>query len=601
MKVNVRIYNDAELMPVIERTIHRVGFVASFVGEMQNQRYTSALRPDKGDLYENEISGLCITDRYEFPANGLLIVLLVQRHDSSGDGDTDEQGQLASLSLEVLSSGILLRLIYMDYDDLAVQLRALLFLIRVGIQTEQQRSLFYQAVTQYSHDGIICVDKDGIVTVFNQRASEVLGVPMNQALGHPLVSFNPTAGLPRVLKQREIELEDVISVNGRQVAANRVPIMVDGEIVGAISTFQDVTQLQQYEQIIRRKLNAGGFEAKFVFEDIVATAEATKRVKELAYRCGRVDATVLITGESGTGKEMFAQSMHNVSFRARGPFVAVNCAALPESLLESELFGYDEGAFTGAQRGGKQGLFELAHGGTLFLDEIGELPLGFQGRLLRVLQEREVLRVGGKVTIPVDVRIMAATNQPLLDWVKQGRFRVDLFYRLNVLSINVPPLRDRREDILPLARSFFHSLSGRYHKGNLHMSHEVLKVLEAYDWPGNVRELHNVMERAVVMTPEHGEVLLDPIFTSGNQNDDEKQRTDVPLMLGSAKIAEVGHAWSVTPGNDLSASEREFLKVYSQTGSVSACAQQLGVHRTTVWRRLQRMRERVHSPHTHRG
>ncbi|MHB1627353.1 MAG: sigma-54 interaction domain-containing protein, partial [Bacilli bacterium] len=473
-------------------------------------------------------------------------------------------------------------IIYHSVAEFKCLMEMVLNSIQVGVELEQQKSLLYKAVAKYSHDGIICVDCNGIVNVFNEKASEVLGVPINEAMGRPLTSFNPTAGLSRVLHQRKVEIEDVISINGRRVAANRAPILMEGELVGAISTFQDVTQLQRYEQAIRRRLLSSGFEAKVQLDDIIAESPLSKQVVNLARQCGQVDATVLVTGESGTGKEMFAQGIHNASLRARGPFVAVNCAALPETLLESELFGYEEGAFTGAHRGGKQGFFELAHGGTLFLDEIGELPLVFQARLLRVLQEREVLRVGGKNMIPIDVRVIAATNRPLADLVKQGHFRIDLFYRLYVLSIQVPPLRDRRDDVIPLAKKFHKEFSKQYNKVNVELSRAVLEMLVLYDWPGNVRELRNAMERAVVTTPEHGLIgessFIDPLgFESA------------PQLKQTSTSSEITH-----PSEELTQLEsrdREILKLYIQSHSVGWCAEQLGLHRTTVWRRLTRMKE----------
>ncbi|QSO51523.1 sigma 54-interacting transcriptional regulator [Alicyclobacillus curvatus] len=505
---------------------------------------------------------------------------------------------------------------YTDADELVSRLTEIFDYVQLGLDYEANSSLFYRAAISYSHDGIICVDKAGVVHVFNRKASEVLGVPVESAIGRELVSFNPTAGLTRVLEQKEVEIEDVISINGRRVAANRAPIFVSGQLVGAISTFQDVTQLQRYEQTIRKRLSEGAFKAKVKLGDIVADSELTKSAVRYAYQCGQVDATVLITGESGTGKEMFAQGIHNASLRAKGPFVAVNCAALPETLLESELFGYDEGAFTGAQKGGKEGLFEIAHGGTLFLDEIGEVPVSFQTRLLRVLQEHEILRVGGRSTIPVDVRIVAATNQPLQRLVAEGKFRSDLFYRLFVLSLHVPPLRDRREDIPPLVSEFLKEFAVKYNKKNVHISAGAMQQLLHHDWPGNVRELRNIVERALIVTREHGEVTstwvenalyteldlttrwpsayhssLSPHPPQESHSPHSPQPVHESRSPYSPYSPHSPHAplWP-SQARELRPEDKELVSIYERTHSVSACAEQLGVHRTTIWRRLKRLR-----------
>ena len=586
MRVDIQILGGVQREECVRAAVHHAGFRIGECGASQQigEARTPAAATRRSDGAEPaEERQLLVTDATPPPCIAAPTIHLIQtptERDSTLMGRTQDSDCGSLESGEQGDARWLFKVLFVSPADLYGRLIDAFSLIAFGIRIEQRKSLFYQAVTQYSHDGIICVDRDGIVTVFNPRASEVLGTPVEQALGRPLVSFNPTAGLTRVLQQREIELENVISVNGRRVAANRAPITVDGKIVGAISTFQDVTQLQKYEQMVRRKLSSSGFEAKITFKDIVAAAEPSCRTKELAYQCGKVDAPVIILGESGTGKEMFAQGMHNVSLRARGPFVAVNCAALPEALLESELFGYDEGAFTGANRGGKQGLFELAHGGTLFLDEIGELPLSFQGRLLRVLQQREVLRVGGKAMIPVDVRVIAATHKPLQELVRQGAFRADLFYRLHVLSLHVLPLRQRREDVIPLAQMFLRELSDKYHKSNIVLGDRALNMLLQYDWPGNVRELRNAIERAVVMVPEHGVISDAWIFDVWQE----------PSTLDAQETATL-----IRPKP---ADDAELARLYRETQSVSRCAARLGVHRTTVWRRLKRLQAQgsLHDP-----
>lgn len=611
MNVAVSIQND-RLRELVSTLVYRRGW------KLQ-ERYT--VRKDVEDVR------FVITDAFEsmpdvtaatLPAVLVLCVRASQPLSEPEESGPGESGSMESGLAEMESAmpEIADNVHVLDFADdtdegtIAHRLEDAFTYIQLGLDMEAKHSLFYRAAISYSHDGIICVDRDGTVHVFNPKAAEVLGVTVDSALGKKLVSFNPTAGLARVLEQREIEIEDVISINGRRVAANRAPIFVNGDLVGAISTFQDVTQLQQYEKTIRKRLREGAFKAKVSMEDIVAESELTREAIRYAWQCGQVDATVLITGESGTGKEMFAQGIHNASLRSKGPFVAVNCAALPETLLESELFGYDEGAFTGAQRGGKEGLFEMAHGGTLFLDEIGEIPISFQTRLLRVLQEHEILRVGGRATIPVDVRIIAATNQPLQKLVADGKFRSDLFYRLFVLNLHVPPLRDRLDDIPPLVHEFIQELSAKYNKSNLHVGDGAMHQMMRHDWPGNVRELRNIIERAVIVTKEHGEVTAEWVESALYTELDVTNRppdTAQPYAAAANAVPPSGGRSGNGPmsgsphrrvatlaplrAHELSAQDRELVSLYTATRSVTVCSERLGIHRTTVWRRLKRLEE----------
>jgi transcriptional regulator with PAS, ATPase and Fis domain len=284
------------------------------------------------------------------------------------------------------------------------------------------------------------------------------------------------------------------------VAANRVPIKIEEQVIGAVATFQDITKIQELEGQIRKKIHHKGLIAKYFFSDIIGKSQSIRETLYDAEKFSKVDSNILIIGETGTGKELVAQSIHNSSNRSIGPFVAVNCAALPPSLLESELFGYVEGAFTGAAKGGKAGLFELAHKGTIFLDEVSEISLDLQGRMLRVLQEREIMRLGDDRIIPVDVRIISATNRNLRKMVAEGKFRQDLLYRLDVLKINVPCLRDRKEDILPLIEYFLNRYNEKFRK-NIHcITPDAQNLLIEYEWPGNIRELKNIVERLAVLT-----------------------------------------------------------------------------------------------------
>jgi len=290
------------------------------------------------------------------------------------------------------------------------------------------------------------------------------------------------------------EIAQIVDINGNTFLTNSIPITVKDKIKGAVAIFTDIESIQKNEINVRKHLNKKGFVAKYKFSDILGNSDAILQTKELAESYAKTDFTVLITGESGVGKELFAQSIHNSSLRKTGPFVAINCSALNSNLLESELFGYERGSFTGARSEGKPGLFELAHNGTIFLDEIAEIPIEIQVKLLRVLQEKEIIRIGGEEIIPVDVRVIAATNKNLLKLVNEGHFREDLYYRLNVLSLEIPPLRERKEDIPVLIRYFCNELCQKY-KISFEISSRELDYLFDYSWPGNIRELRNFIHR----------------------------------------------------------------------------------------------------------
>lgn len=327
--------------------------------------------------------------------------------------------------------------------------------------------------------------------------------------------------LHRVLKTGNTEFGEVQKINDSEVITMRIPIKAEGKIIGAIGKiiFKDINdfyflsrKLDSLENIQKcyHKKSEKNRRAKYFFKDIVGNSSESKNVKILAKKSANTNSNVLIVGESGTGKELYANSIHNASNRRLGPFIKINCGAIPAELLESELFGYEEGAFTGAKKGGKKGKFELANGGTIFLDEIGDMPMCMQVKLLRVIQEREVERVGGNILNKIDVRIIAATNKNLEQLVKKNKFRVDLYYRLNVIRINVPPLREIKEDILLISDFLIKKVSnklGIYIKG---ISKEAKEYLYNYNWPGNIRELENVIERSAnlldsdfIIKPQH--------------------------------------------------------------------------------------------------
>lgn len=357
-------------------------------------------------------------------------------------------------------------------------------------------------------------------------------------------------------------------------AVAHTPILKNGKFIGVVSRFEDVTKTQELEQKIRKELHQKGFVAKYHFTDIVTEDSGMRKILKRAEVYAQTDSSVLIEGESGTGKELLAQSIHNASGRKEGPFVAVNCAAIPENLLESELFGYEPGAFTGAKKEGKAGLFELAHRGTLFLDEIGEISKSVQTRLLRVLQEKEIMRVGGNKIIPIDVRILSATNQNLKERSKDGTFREDLYYRLNVLQLKILPLRKRTGDVEVLAKHFFKN----YYQDTKKLE-QVFPMLNAYSWPGNIRELQNVMERYGVLLQVLGEEAF--------------QQEEIGDILGTSIKDAGGNTMKVEieMGSELNEIIRKveyevtnrYLEIFDNNQELAAKA--LGIGRTTFWRK----------------
>ncbi len=360
----------------------------------------------------------------------------------------------------------------------------------VSLQQEKQKTGLILTVFNHAYEGILAVDENCRITAVNPVAQRILRVSGNS--GKLVQEIWPELQLENTLKTGKEEMDRIFSVNGVQVLCNKAPILDGNRRIGAVAAFQDVTKIQMAEARIRKEVYSRGHVAVFRFQDIYGSSKAIQETIATAKSFSVTEANILISGETGSGKEVFAQSIHNHSRRAKGPFVAVNCASIPSQLLESELFGYVGGAFTGASKEGKAGLFEIAHTGTLFLDEIGELDYLNQGRLLRVLQEKAVVRVGSDRVLPVDVRIVAATNKKLAEMVAQNKFREDLFYRLNVLNLRIPSLRERKKDIGVYASQFLKELS---HERKLSLTSGALVVLKDYPWPGNIRELRNVVER----------------------------------------------------------------------------------------------------------
>lgn len=444
---------------------------------------------------------------------------------------------------------------------------------------ERRRAEEFKTILDSSYDGIVGIDQEGIIRVLNPVAERFLGVQASNAVGRRIVDVVPGTDLDIVRIGRKPELDRIQKVAGAVVVSNRVPITVGEDVVGAVITFQDPLRIQQAEKEVRRELYLKGHVVRYTFDDIITESVSMRGMIARATRFAATDSTVLITGETGTGKELVAQGIHSASVRRNGPFVAVNCAALPESILESELFGYEEGAFTGSRKKGKPGLFELAHGGTIFLDEIGDMPLSMQARLLRVLEQREVMRLGGEQVIPVDIRVIAATHRNLRKAVWEGAFRSDLYYRLDILNVSIPPLRDRKEDIAILAKHFVGSLCKNAGVASKSLTPEALQALTNYAWPGNVRELKNVCERLALGVQHDGIGSCDVSCIIGQRDDDEWIRE---------RHGDAEDLITVSISGGMRGIEEEIMRQVLQKvdGDRSEAARLLGVSRTTLWRRL---------------
>ncbi|MEW6624273.1 MAG: sigma 54-interacting transcriptional regulator [Bacillota bacterium] len=372
---------------------------------------------------------------------------------------------------------------------------------------QEQREKHIEAVLDATREGIISIDNKGIITTFNSGAEKTLKIKSQEVIGKHIADIlSPDLPMLKTIKTGESydNIEIVLNLDNAKchyLTSGRPILDERGCPISAVATVLDMENVMELVYSFTRP-------SMITFDEIVGKSEKMKKIKDFARFIAKGYSTILIRGESGTGKELFARSIHMASLRKDKPFVPVNCAALPETLLESELFGYDEGAFTGAKKGGRQGLFKFADKGTIFLDEIGELSPNLQAKLLRVLQEGKIRKIGSDEEIAVDVRVIAASNRNLEELMKTGRFRNDLYYRLNVIPLYIPPLRERREDIPVLVEHFIEKFAQRMNKTIPGIHEKAAEKLLNYNWPGNVRELSNVLERALnlceqVIQPEH--------------------------------------------------------------------------------------------------
>ncbi|OQO99497.1 sigma-54-dependent Fis family transcriptional regulator [Geobacillus sp. 44B] len=478
------------------------------------------------------------------------------------------------------------------------ELTAMVERLKRELQETQSIVETMKTVLDSAYEGIVVVDAHGIIQEINKAYCQFLGIRREDAVGKHVTEVIENTRLHICLESGIPERGFIQKIYGQPMVVHRIPIWRDGKVIGAIGVliFQGVSEVYQiFKRLQDLSREASRKEEKeeraapsrkqiFGLNSIIGRSPVIAEIKQMVRRAARVPSTVLITGESGTGKEVLAKAIHQSSPYADGNFISVNCAAIPESLLEAELFGYEEGAFTGAKKGGKPGKFQLAHKGTLFLDEIGDMPLYMQAKILRVLEEKKVERVGGVEEMELDVRIIAATNKNLEEMVRKGQFREDLFYRLNIIRIHIPALRERKMDIPYLLAYHMERICEQFGLKQKEFTKEAMQVLMDYSWPGNIRELVNVVEWLVGMVDgqkiqkEHlpAHILSPQRLAKHGDKEGEKRKIVVQTDTNWREIVD--------------AYERERIKqaLIEERGNKAAAARKLGMHRSTLYEKLKK-------------
>lgn len=454
--------------------------------------------------------------------------------------------------------------------------RALNMIDQVNIANKRTKGLL-QVLNAFS-EGFLAIDSHSNIILYNERMSSITNVPSCKMLGKNI--FEIENEQPLVKQLIESKNDDVIEYKGKKYLVN-CPYFANRKLIKKLWCISSINSIREKSTAYQRNLVQNGFKAQYFFDDIISASPVMAEIKGQAKKYAVTNSNVLILGDSGTGKEMMAQSIHNESAFREGPFVAINCAALPESLLESELFGYEEGAFTGARRNGKEGLFEVSQYGTLFLDEIGSMPLSIQAKLLRVLQEKRFCRIGDTKQIYIENRIICATNNHLAEAVKEGKFREDLFYRIDVLHIMLPSLKERTGDIPYLVRTLLRKKGVEKNKVISITDRQVMRFAK-YKWPGNFRQLDAFLERIVVLNRDSvvEDSVLDKLF-----EEIESERINPEYTQIDCKNNEDTGMYSVT--GTLAQIEEQVIRTASkQCGSISELSDCLGISRTTLWRKL---------------
>lgn len=441
------------------------------------------------------------------------------------------------------------------------------------LERETRWSDMFRSVLDNIREGVAIVNTDYIVTHLNRLGKKYLS---DFVVGSRVLDPLYVRRIQNALETESCCYDELTEADNYKYTCTTIPIKTGDRITEIVFVLQEVEYVRKMEQKVRQKISDKGLIASKSFSDIIGCSEITAQTIQIAKRYALVNSTVLITGESGTGKEIYAQSIHNFSVRHNEAFVAVNCASIAENLLESELFGYVEGAFTGARHSGKIGLFELAHNGTIFLDEIAEMGLEMQARLLRVLEERQIMRLGDDHVIPINIRVIAATNKNLHKLVEDGKFRSDLYYRLNVLPLKLQPLRNRKEDLLALIEHFSAHYADEYKRTLLQFTDEGLEVMTEFPWKGNIRELRNVMERLAVTN------MTGIVDKATAQN-----------AIGITEIAPKQKTSRPTSNLIGESEQKLILQVLEEVGgNKTEAAKRLGISRPTLHRKLKQMESR---------
>jgi len=449
-------------------------------------------------------------------------------------------------------------------------------------QDEEQKLIRNSIIINHSTEGIIAVDQKQRITVYNKAAESIFETPYKEVIDKRNEVLLRKANLIDG-KHDPSESPELIKIKGENYFMHAIPLMLNNVHFGKVAIYEGVARVQDMEKKYRLSLNKKGHVARITFDRIIGQSKVLKDTIAKARKFAKSDFTVLITGETGTGKEMFAQSIFNESHRNNGPFVPVNCGTLPHNLLEAELFGYEEGAFTGAKKGGKQGYFEIAHKGVIFLDEIGTMSPDLQTRLLRVLQEKEIVRIGGNSVIPVDIRVIAATNTNLLADVATGRFREDLFYRLNILNLHIPPLRERLKDISSLVDATIKDYKISVKNASV-IKNALNLIPRDYQWRGNVRELLNIIAHLAVLLEDTSDItnfevlsMIDDAMFQFNETAQHTSNEDSSKHIDSLDSAK------------RETEKRMFYNLLTQKNlTKTQAAEKLGISRTTLWRRCRK-------------
>lgn len=452
------------------------------------------------------------------------------------------------------------------------------------IKLLEEKIEFLELVIDNIYNGVVITDPNGKIIYFNKPYGEFLGVNPELQIGKDVREVIENTRMHLVAKTGKAEINKAHNIKGQDMVVQRIPIRKNGKVIGVFGqvmfkNVNDVTTLAKELSLLESKIKLYEEElmslrsTRYTFDSIVGVSQTINNIKKEALKAANTNLPVLITGESGTGKEVFAQAIHNLSDRRAYPFVRINCSAIPKDLLEIELFGYEGGSFTGANREGKYGKFELAHKGTIFLDEIGDMPLEMQPKLLRVLEEKEIERIGGKAPIKVDFRLICASNQNMEELVSSGKFRKDLFYRINVIRLNIPPLRERKEDIIPIAYNILNSVLDPNVGRKFTINQKAEEILKNYIWLGNVRELINVLSRIIHFIDR-----------------DEIMPFDIPAYIRNANPETVNSFEKLTLDKVTQDIEKEEIikALIKSNNNKTQAAKILGIHRTHLYKKLKK-------------